>query len=397
MQLEDIQLKIAFHMMGDRNWTVGEIYWGTLLYALRQVRGEKIKFYLLTTAGHQNANGYSHKEADDLIVYDMPQRWSLTWVLNGVLKRMLLRDISMERFLKEHEINVVSGPAFIYRYPRIANLCWLPDFQHVHLPEMFSEKERVSRDRAFLNCAKTATRIILMSEAVKRDFEAFAPMYAHKVRVLHPISFVPESIYECDPRQVIIRYNLPERFVYLPNQFWRHKNHELAFRAVKALKDKGVKVSVVCTGNPVDYRHPSHFTDLCRKLSEWGIRNQVIYIGLIPRDDVLLLMRQSVCVLNPSLFEGWGYTVDEARSVGKQVLLSDIPAHREQNPPKATFFNPRDCDELSEKLAQVWLNSKPGPDAELELEARNTLPERLRAYAEDFFHIAQRAFEEVRG
>jgi len=63
---------------------------------------------------------------------------------------------------------------------------------------------------------------------------------------------------------------------------------------------------------------------------------------MVPREHVLLLIRQSIGVLGPSLFEGWGFGVDEARSVGKRLLISDIPAHREQNPPEAIFFNPQD-------------------------------------------------------
>ena len=108
-------------------------------------------------------------------------------------------------------------------------------------------------------------------------------------------------------------------------------------------------------------------------------------------------MRQSVCVLNPSLFEGWGYTVDEARSVGKRVLLSDIPAHREQDPPKAMFFDPQDCGDLVKKLRQIWGETAPGADVELEAEARRSLSDRLRAYKEAFVSIVQEAFDEVRG
>jgi glycosyltransferase involved in cell wall biosynthesis len=107
-------------------------------------------------------------------------------------------------------------------------------------------------------------------------------------------------------------------------------------------------------------------------------------------------MRQSICVLNPSLFEGCGYTAEEARSVGKQVLLSDIPPHREQNPPKATFFDPNDCDNLAEKLDPIWRETKPGPDTDLESEARHDLPKRLRAYGEAFISVAQEALEEIR-
>jgi len=188
---------------------------------------------------------------------------------------------------------------------------------------------------------------------------------------------------------IINLYNLPEKFFYLPNQFWKHKNHETVFKAIKVLKDRGVKVTLVCTGYPGDYRHPKYVSELFQKLSEWNIRDQVIYLGMIPHDHLLLLMRQSITVINPSLFEGWGISVDEARSLGKQVLVSDIAAHREQDPPKAMFFNPTNCEELCEKLKSLWLNTTPGPDFALEAEARETLPKRFRSYGESFVSVAQ--------
>jgi len=228
-----------------------------------------------------------------------------------------------------------------------------------------------------------------MSDVVRKDFKSFAPMYKHKVRVLHPVSYISQSIYNYDLNSVLQLYHIPKKFIYLPNQFWKHKNHELTFQAVKILKNRGIKVFIVCTGSPSDYRHPSYFANLFLKLSQWNIRDRVAYLGLIPHKQVLLLMRQSICVLNPSLFEGWGFTVNEARSVGKQVLLTDIPAHREQNPPKAIFFDPKNSDDLTMKLREIWLNASSGPDMELERKARETQPERIRRYAESFMSIVQ--------
>lgn len=140
---------------------------------------------------------------------------------------------------------------------------------------------------------------------------------------------------------------------------------------------------------PVDYRHPAHFADLMEKVSQWDIREQVALLGPLPREDVLRLMRQSICVLNPSLFEGYGMTVDEARSVGKQVLVSDILAHREQDPPRAVFFDPRDCEDLAGKLEKIWRETPPGPDFALELEARGGRGERLWRCADDFMSVVR--------
>lgn len=395
---EKADINVAFYTMGDARWSAGFIYLRNLLYAAQQINQAKIQPYILTSSKHQNIQDYLHFiGTHNIIPFNIPPRWTPLGVINGVSKRLLWRDLVMERILRKHKINALFNPTLAYRYPRIANLAWLPDFQHLHLPEMFNDTERFSRTRIFLRAAKLATRIILLSEAARKDFESFAPGYAYKAKVLQPISYVPPSLYNYDLNSILHLYHLPEKFIYLPNQFWKHKNHERAFQAVKILRENGVKVSIVCTGNSVDWRYPAYFTDLWQKLSQWNIQNQIIYLGLIPHEHVLLLMRQSICVLNPSLFEGWGITVDEARSVGKQVLLSEIPAHREQNPPRATFFDPYDPEDLAKKLAQIWLNSLPGPDLELELEARHSLPYRLHAYAEALISIVREAVKEIDG
>ena len=387
---------IAFHIMGGEDWTVGPIYLRNLFSALRHPYSTGPRLSLLAPAVRRDAQDYARSiEADEVILYDPPQRWTPSWAINLCAKRLLLYDAFMEGLLRGRGIDVVFSPNLPHQYRRIATLALLPDFQHIHLPEMFSDAERISRDRLFLRCAKSATRIILISDAVRKDFESFAPLYAHKVRALRPVSCVPKSVYHYDLSSILKLYHLPEKFVYLPNQFWKHKNHEEAFKAVKILKGQGSSICVVCTGNSSDYRHPTYFASLVQKLARWNIRDQVIYLGLVPHEHVLLLMRQSICVLNPSLFEGWGYTAEEARSLGKRVLVSDIPAHREQNAPHATFFEPTDCDDLTEKLAQIWHEARPGPDAELESEARDNLPGRLNAYAEAFMSVAREAVQEM--
>ena len=81
-------------------------------------------------------------------------------------------------------------------------------------------------------------------------------------------------------------------------------------------------------------------------------------------------------------------TVDEARSFGKQILVSDIAPHREQNPPRATFFAKLDSESLAEQMERIWREVEPGPDARLEATSRNEMPERMRNYAESFIAIA---------
>lgn len=190
---------------------------------------------------------------------------------------------------------------------------------------------------------------------------------------------------------------MPEKFFYLPNQFWKHKNHIIVFEALRILQKQGIKPFVVFTGNPVDTRNPMHFAFLMEKISEWNLRDQVAFLGLVPHENVYHLLRQSICVLNPSLFEGWSTTVEESKSVGKRMIISNLPVHLEQDPPLTEYFDPHSAEELAEKLAQGWQNYVPGPDQALEEKAREAFPLRMQEYAERFVAIASEAAKILRG
>jgi len=383
-------MKIAFQLIGNDAWYGGISYIRGFLYSLHSVNNNGLSLSLLVPSEKKDVPFVLSKEVDEIVTLPQPRKKRIiSWRINQIIERTFTKNRKEELILRKHNIDVVFRIVSDYNYAKIPTLSWIPDFQHTYFPEMFTDEERKERDEGFLKTAKLSTRVILMSESVKDDFDKFAPEYAHKARVLKTATPVPETVYEADLNKVLKLYNLSEKFIYLPNQFWKHKNHELVFKALKILKDKGIQVLLVCTGFPGDYRNTGYFAGLFQKLSEWGIRNQVVYLGMIPYEHVLLLMRQSICVLNPSLFEGFGLAVDEARSIGKKTLLSDIPAHREQNPPKAVFFNPHDVEGLAEKISEVWNATKPGPDIELESEARKSLSERLHKSAESFLSVVK--------
>jgi len=65
-------------------------------------------------------------------------------------------------------------------------------------------------------------------------------------------------------------------------------------------------------------------------------------------------MRHCVCLINPSLFEGWSTTVEEAKALGKHIILSDIPVHREQNPPRSDYFHAHDANALAQIMWRRW-------------------------------------------
>jgi glycosyltransferase involved in cell wall biosynthesis len=74
-------------------------------------------------------------------------------------------------------------------------------------------------------------------------------------------------------------------------------------------------------------------------------------LGFIDRTEQLVIMKNSEYVIQPSLFEGWGTVVEDAKVLDKTILLSDIPVHREQMNEKCILFDPYDPVELAELIA----------------------------------------------
>jgi glycosyltransferase involved in cell wall biosynthesis len=288
-------------------------------------------------------------------------------------------------------IDAVFSLGYYDKNVQVANLAWIPDFQHVHLPEMFTEQELTARDNGYRYIAKNSTLVVLSSKNALKDFREFSPEYAQKGRVMQFVAHVPAGIYDNDPSDVCGTYKLPDKFIYLPNQFWKHKNHFLVLDALKLMKDKGITPHLVLTGNIADHRNPDFFKSLKDRISSFGIESQISILGLIPHEDVYKLIRQAAFILNPSLFEGWSTTVEETKSVGKKILLSDIEVHVEQAPPKALYFNPKDAADLAEKLDDMWNSSSAGPDRELEQQARDQFPARMKQFADTFTEITKEA------
>ena len=264
---------------------------------------------------------------------------------------------------------------------------WIPDFQHRHLPKLFTEKEIGKRNRGIAAVVGEAKKVVLSSESAAVDFRSFYRAHAAKADVLRFATFPGANWYE--PFEAENLRWLPPRFFVVCNQFWSHKNHATAFKALEILAARGIRPMIVCTGALVDFRQPEHTERLLQQMHRAGVGAQGMLLGLVARRLQIEIIRRSIAVVQPSLFEGWSTVVEDARVLGKPTLLSDLAVHKEQNPPGASFFPGNDADALATLLATAWENLPPGPNLQTEANARETANSRIAEVGRDFLRIAK--------
>lgn len=259
---------------------------------------------------------------------------------------------------------------------------WIPDFQHKRLPQFFSQAEINNRDHTFQKLIDEATHVVVSSQDAYKDLMRWFPTQESKVSVFSFTCVASLQWYEDNPQKVVQHFSLPKKYLMFPSQFWRHKNHRLVFEALRLLKEQGKDdIALVLTGNQQDYRWPQHFNDLQEFIKHHNLSEQIYMLGLLERQQQIQLLRCAVAIIQPSLFEGWSSLVEDCRTLGKKIYLSDIPIHREQNPPDAQFFPPENAEVLAELINKDWPNLQPGPDIPKEQQAYIQQQERAKDYA----------------
>lgn len=388
-------LKIGLIMRGGRGWIGGADYIRNLILALGSLPDEVrqcFELYLIT-------NGPIDSELQAQIapyvarIVDRKTDFEARNLVNKILcaiRKILLHqdDARLASFCRK------TGLDFVYpfqgnpgRPASFKSAAWLPDFQHKHLPHFFTPAEIRQNDKNFSHVSRQAKIIVLSSQNAAKDFVAYFPEQEFKSRVL-PFAVYPNpEWFQGDPLAVQREYHLPDRFFLISNQFWQHKNHLRVFEALQSLKEQGIVPTVVCTGHIYDYRKPEHSDTILQSIQKLGLARQVHLLGLIPRQHQIQLMRRCVAVVQPSLFEGWSTVVEDAKTLGKPIILSDLAVHEEQHP-QGLFFDRLSTESLMAVLTEAWDRLDPGPDVLLEEEARSMAISHARTFGYQFLELA---------
>ena len=346
------KIRVAFIISSNPSWLGEQNYFKSLLGTLNNLnKNDNIKFFVFTGTDEiffTQKNFKNLKIVKSLFLNKKGFTSYLKKICSIIFKRY---DPILFWLLKKFSINIVSH----YRPIKgVKNATWFPDFQHEYYPNFFSKKEIISRNKLYLNYINYSDLLIVSSKSSKNDLLKFYKknQIKNKTKNIKVLNFIPEVDFSNIQRKTNLKkyLDINKKYIFIPNQFWIHKNHDCVIEAMKILKDKNQNIQCLFTGNNFDHRSPNHFNMMMSKIKKLKLKKLIKYKGVLPYKEIINLMYYSDIVVNPSFFEGWSTTVEEAKILNKSILLSNIPVHREQNPDKGLFFNPKNPMELARKI-----------------------------------------------
>ena len=258
--------------------------------------------------------------------------------------------VTNSTLLRDMQVDLLYCPftAPTYFEPGIPTVCTLYDLQYKTYPSFFTVEDVAHRDRVFIDACCKATLIAAISD-YSRDsiisYSKFDPerICTIQIRIAQRIASDVKS-----NKAILAQLNLiRQRYLIYPANFWKHKNHEMLLTAFGMARQMGLAadIKLVCTGAP----GPRQLW-LKKAAESMRLSDCIIFPGFLPEAELGTLLTNSVAMVFPSLYEGFGMPVIEAMAVGVPVACSNTASLPEVASNAAIQFDPRIPSQIAEAI-----------------------------------------------
>jgi glycosyltransferase involved in cell wall biosynthesis len=243
------------------------------------------------------------------------------------------------------------------------------DFQHKYFPKYFNDEELRGRDKIFKKTMEDAPAVLVNSLNTKEDIQKY--INTKKISKVTNLPFSPyplRSWLKTDTEHALKKYHIKGKYFIICNKFLLNKAHPTAFRAMSLLVSKSPDIQLICTGKMEEPRDTTYIDRIKKMVEELGISKNVRFLGLIPKNEQIALLRGSLALVQPTLYEGGpgGGAAYNAVALGVPVIASNVPVNLEMRKEDVDFFKADLPSDLAKKMAEK-LSSATTPKSELQL------------------------------
>ncbi len=269
------------------------------------------------------------------------------------------------KMIKEDKIDVFWGPEHVL--PKKED-----DIKYVltiHDLALFRLKKTAALYNEIINkiyCKKSAEQadsIIAISNSTKNDLVHLFGINPNKIPViyngvsLYPYSYVATRVSNSEFEPLSDKFGINQQYFLFVGTIEPRKNLVNAVKAFNLFKSK--------TGSPYKYviAGGKGWRDkkIHQEIENSPYKNDIILTGYVSSKEKELLYRNALCLLFPSLYEGFGLPIIESLSVGTPVITSNVSAMPEVGGDVCEYVDPLNVANISDAMVSMvndWKNGK---------------------------------------
>ncbi len=280
--------------------------------------------------------------------------------------RALWRSSWVKKELTKNGIDLYHGlsheiPTGMQRLP-LKTVVTMHDLIFERYPAQYPFIDRMIYRRKFQYACRYADTIIAISRQTKNDLVEMYKVPEEKIVVCyqscHEHFFHPVA--EAEKQRVKKLYGLPDRFFLYTGSIIERKNLLTICRAM-ALLDPNEVIPLVVIGDGGSYKRK-----VSQYIAEKQLSHKVIFLsdqktsrelpGYRLATDFPAIYQQALCMIYPSMFEGFGIPVLEALCSRIPVITSNISSMPEAGGEGALYISPEDEKQLATYMHEMMHN-----------------------------------------
>jgi glycosyltransferase involved in cell wall biosynthesis len=258
--------------------------------------------------------------------------------------------LALPRVIRRDKLDVFHAQYVLPPFTRCKTLLTIADIAYEHYPESFPAIQRARCKLLIPASARKADHILTVSEFSKRDICSRYGIDPARVTVTHhgvDEIFVPIAPARAQ-EELERKYKIEGPFLLYVGRIQARKNLVRLAEAVAALKKRGAPHKLVIVG-----KQDFQAEHLVAKIDALGLKNDVIFTGYVPTEDLPKFYSAAEAFVFPSIFEGFGLPVIEAMACGAAVITSYGSSLEEVAGDAALLADPHSTESLTSAIDRV--------------------------------------------
>jgi glycosyltransferase involved in cell wall biosynthesis len=351
-------MKIAFDAKrAYQNSTGLGHYSRTLISSLATFHSEH-EYYLCAPKLTNRFNAETFSNVHNIVPQGfLSNKLKSVWRSNWVKKDLLANKIELYHGLS-HEIPVGISKT------KIKSVVTIHDLIFERYPDQYNWLDVQIYRKKFTYACEHANRIIAISKQTKDDIIEFYKIPESKIDICYQ-SCNPafaQTVSEDEKQRIKKQYNLPDKFFLYVGSIIVRKNLLTIVKALASLKDK-LNIPLVVIGEGGKYKQ-----QVVDYIDQQNLQLQVIFLSDNPMNQSLqsyktaidfpAIYQQAVCMIYPSVFEGFGIPVLEALWSRLPAITSNISCMPETGGDAAYYVDPYSVTEIAKAMFDVATNEQ---------------------------------------
>ena len=281
---------------------------------------------------------------------DNEQKWHIKYSLFSKIYSMYMTDFGKAVRREKITAVIVTIQGLFLPNFHVKMIVPVHDLMHRYegrFPEVKSEYNK--RELIFSSKAKYAWCVLTDSMVGRQQFiESYSSYIRKGMPYVTSLPFVvPPHIAMLQEEPI----EVPDKYIFYPAQFWKHKNHLHLIQAIKLLQTEIADIHLVLVGS-----EKNALREVKKYISDNGLENNITMKGFVNDGNITYLYRHAVGMIMPSYFGPTNIPPLEAMALGCPAAVSNKYAMPEQVGDAGLLFDPDDPKEMAACIKAMWLD-----------------------------------------